>query len=185
MFSSSISEESYTVSPSLYRTKESNHRMQSGQEQETLGSGKQASLEGGWAGMRGRIEDVRRGEKGIEEGLWLTWIPATGEQPRQEAVISKGRRQQLAGQPSQYELVAITSSGKYYRIAVADPSVGRATKAQEGGSTVLDMYKEDATAGGSSSVVTPQDEPGAPSDDGSMCSLLDYQRFGMRDDWID
>lgn len=168
----------------------SNAREQADEEDPIMGSGKQTiSLEGGWAGMRGRIDDVRRGEKGIEEGLWLDWIPISPPNDDNPILMTTSISKQGvkrppttgSGQTYPFELVAITNSGSHYRIALLDPNT-QPSKQDDGNSpssTVLNMYKED------SSTKAQTEERSKGDDAGIQCWLVDYQRFGMRDDWID
>jgi WD40 repeat protein len=72
VFSSGINSEASQIPASLYSGSSRDHM----EEDIAVNVSRQASLEGGWAGMKGRIDDVRKGEKGIEEEMWLTWIPA-------------------------------------------------------------------------------------------------------------
>lgn len=163
-----------------------------------VGPGKQTSLEGGWAGMRGRIDDVRRGERGIEEGLWLAWIPTGSHQPPSTTTSSAPKRHSTSSiQTYPFEVVAITNSGCHYRIGLADPNYGpnkqdgnsssSSSNDKSTSSTVLNMYKEDsgrASSGAGSNTAEAADEYDA-TNDGRLCWLVDYQRFGMRDDWMD
>lgn len=144
--------------------------------------GKQVSLEGGWAGMRGRIDDVRKGEKGIEEGMWLTWISAKqseqGIVPLTKESLSLGPKDKSKSQDiKSFELVVITSSGSHYRIGVAMPNQD-VQKANEKSKTVLNMYKE-----GESS--EEEKASSGSNHEKEHCWLIEYKRFGMRDDWVD
>jgi hypothetical protein len=139
--------------------------------------GRQASLEGGWAGMKGRIDDVRKGEKGIEEEMWLTWIPAQQQSTQVQSRDSASKKHNNNACP--FELVAITSSGSHYRIGVANPEV-RAPSSDK--STILDMYKEDSCSHAEHGA---EDSESNNVKEGPQCWLIEYQRFGMRDDWAD
>lgn len=184
VFSSSVAEGSRSAPLPLYNVKRQHGTGGIDGDGDILG--RQISLEGGWAGMRGRIDDVRRGEKGIEEGIWLTWIPATASAPEQESgpLASTKPMRWRGGKAVPFELVAITSSGSHYRIGVAAPSDKGPVKPPKSGTTVLDMYKEHSsssqhfTTGDKGSTTTEADQ-------GEQCWLLEYQRFGMRDEWID
>jgi hypothetical protein len=178
VFSSSLAEGSTSSPMPLYGRKG-----KQGQFGDVEGDipGKQVSLEGGWAGMRGRIDDVRKGEKGIEEGMWLTWIPATNTEQGDPAIASTKAVKRPDTQTSPFELIAITSSGSHYRIGVTAPDDGliKAPKT----TTVLDMYKEDSSS--LLSELDEKDDVGSKADHREQCWLLEYQRFGMRDEWID
>ena len=122
------------------------------------------SSEGQWAGLRDRIEDVRRGEAGIDEKVFLSWIPS-GEG---------------------YNLIAITTAGSYYRISLDSSGEEEAATASldsqrseddEDGSLVLDMYK-------SSSKRSSQREGKERTRRGAAaagCKLEEYRRFGTMD----
>ncbi|UZJ51677.1 hypothetical protein CBS101457_000997 [Exobasidium rhododendri] len=191
VFSSSNLEDSHQIPQSFY---DATRRQQSNTDtvadsDHFMASGKQTSLEGNWAGMRGRIDDVRKGERGIEEGMWLTWIPAThAEQQKQppSEIKSASIERTTSKRPTQnnescpFELIAITSSGSHYRIGVSLPKEesGGASANKSGKATVLNMYKES-----SSPRIDTEDGKVAVADDEQQCWLIEYQRFGMRDDW--
>lgn len=132
--------------------------------------------------MRGRIDDVRKGEKGIEEGMWLTWITASPNQQNEPALASTKAVKRPIDQTSSFELIAITSSGSHYRIGVARPDHGLADIPKK--TTVLDMYKEDSSSQHSLEL-DEKDSTDRKDDYREQCWLLEYQRFGMRDEWID
>jgi hypothetical protein len=181
VFSSSVAEGSRVAPLPLYSLK--GQHGAGDEDVESDASSKEVSLEGGWAGMRGRIDDVRKGEKGIEEGMWLTWIPAASafEQVTTSSSPTKSSRRR-SDKASPFELVAITSSGSYYRIGVSAPDQGP-MKLPKSATTVLDMYKEDSSS--QQSTVGDKGSASPKADQGDQCWLLEYQRFGMRDEWID
>lgn len=202
VFSSSIVEDSQRPSQPLFSTRRRDKQKVSDDHEvaPAILSGKQASLEGGWAGMKGRIDDVRRGEKGIEEGLWLTWIASDliSSEEKSDAKTAKSRPtfststtkdHRHALRSCKYELIAISSSGSHYRIGVALPRSAHSSSSpssKKTKSTVLDMYKEEKGTTRSDARNAPSDEDELGKDlDQDQCWLIEYRRFGMRDDWID
>lgn len=114
------------------------------------GAGASKSTEGAWATLKGRIEDVKRWEPALDEKIFLTWVKVGGE----------------------HHLVAMTTRGAWYRIALRYGAASAATRFDEGtgsgsGSTVLDMYKESST---------PSRAPTAST------SLEEYRTFGSGTD---
>lgn len=184
VFSSSIAEGGSRTTPfSLYGLAgNQGTEMQEEMEDKFESGGKQVSLEGGWAGMRGRIDDVRKGEKGIEEGMWLTWISAKLDEQELESVTKKpltsGQKDKIRNQDANpFELVAITSSGSHYRIGVTMPNQD-VQKGNSKSKTVLNMYKEEESS-------EENKASSGSNQDKEQSWLIEYKRFGMRDDWID
>ncbi|CDW99247.1 hypothetical protein [Sporisorium scitamineum] len=130
-------------------------------------AGTEKSMEGAWAQMRSRISDIRKGEASVEESIFLCWIveassssaPTKGsgsEKDRPRADKTRGRAaiqrsgvvddvQSTGGnRSSQYRLIALTTSGGWYKLAVTFPKVYAEEEASS--STVLDMYRRDASS---------------------------------------
>lgn len=169
------------------------------------------NLEGGWANMRGRVSDIRRGERSIEEAIWLTWVPA---RPASSSIDPSegGVRSSYAKKPAPsskvpsgwdepsvpptgtlpFHLVALTNSGGQYRLAVstlrptsaqhqtATPTVSQPSLANDSAPTVLDMYRKDASSKHGAATSSS-----ASQADGGSCWLVEYSRFGQRDEWLD
>lgn len=152
--------------------------------------------------MRGRMSDIRRGERSIPESIWLTFISADSPSmsKRSKDDVKDRKRARNTGDDaandfkprvvsqslSAFHLLAATNSGGLYRIAVVDSnkselsssnhqssSAGRTSKAD----TVLNMYKTDERPGGSSS-------SSARSDHQHSCRLIEHVRISTsEDDW--
>ncbi|PWN53380.1 hypothetical protein IE53DRAFT_404654 [Violaceomyces palustris] len=162
-------------------------------------AGVQPSTEGAWATMKGRIEDVRRGEVGVDEGIFLGWITlpledlVDGEVPgnkgtRDPSKVGPGRvreerkdeeqeqeavRVRTRGSKDRNRLIVLTTSGGWYRLALDE--------IEGDGDTVLRMYKEDSSSGGLSDKSTrtkaARDRKGTVG-----CTLEEYRRFGGNED---
>ncbi|MCO5613720.1 hypothetical protein L7F22_067998 [Adiantum nelumboides] len=131
------------------------------------------NLEGGWAHMRGRVNDIRKGERTIQEGIWLDWVFA---------------KQFSEKEDENFQLIAITSSGGLYRIAIstkrsANPSNTTSDNDRQdssstaSSSTILDMYRSDTSDSLSKSSIDAADI--------GSCTLVEHFRFGKRDEWLE
>ena len=122
-----------------------------------VGSAK--STDGAWAAMKGRLGDIRKGEPGVDERVFLCWV-RTGE-----GKMNGGRDR------SGLRLIVITTSGAWYKLAL---TTGGSDAGEEedktSGSTVLDMYREDAR------------QTSASSRRGIGCRLEEYRQFSERGD---
>lgn len=131
------------------------------------------NLEGGWAQMRGRVNDIRKGERTIQEGIWLDWVYAKQFSNEKE--------------DENFHLIAITSSGGLYRLAIStkrpatNPSTNSENEKQDASiassSTILDMYRSDTSH-------SSKNSPNDAADIGS-CTLVEHFRFGKRDEWLE
>lgn len=138
------------------------------------GAGAARSTEGAWASLRGRIEDIRRWEPGLDEKVFLTWVNASSRaEPSIEALPA-----------SAYHLVALTTSGSWYRIALVNDLKQSTKKGSDTGegSSVLDMYKNDSRAGDGGGN-RPQANENVPSQ--PFARLEEYQtlRAKPEDNW--
>lgn len=132
--------------------------------------GTEKSTEGAWAQMRSRISDLRKGEASVEESIFLCWIlearssstrlavPTTSQgagadkdrslkdEPRSRVTSSKFDHNAEVAQTDhqQHRLIALTTSGGWYKLAVSLPDVKAETGASS--STVLDMYRRDSSS---------------------------------------
>lgn len=107
--------------------------------------GTEKSTEGAWAQMRGRVGDIRKGEAGVDETIFLCWIieaapPAVPNKMQRSASGSKsapavGEHDNKPTPENRLCLLALTTSGGWYKIALDAPSES---------STVLNMYRNDA-----------------------------------------
>lgn len=158
------------------------------------GAGVTRSMEGNWVALKGRIEDVRRGEVGKEEEIFLTWVHA-GKPLLSSALAksegrSKAKRGETAvetqggeGKETNFHLVAITTSGGWYRIAF-DPSPMPSANDTMGSSTVLDMYRDDHRA--SSQVESEAAHEGSTMvTQEKRCWLVEQRRFALGGEWSD
>lgn len=158
------------------------------------GAGVTRSMEGNWVALKGRIEDVRRGEVGKEEEIFLTWVPAGKPLLSSALAKSEGRSkakrgeaaietQGLEGKETRFHLVAITTSGGWYRIAF-DPSPTPSTNDTMGSSTVLDMYRDDHRS--SSQVDSEAAHEGSTmATQEKRCWLVEQRRFALGGEWSD
>ncbi|PWN35864.1 uncharacterized protein FA14DRAFT_189798 [Meira miltonrushii] len=132
------------------------------------------NLEGGWAHMRGRVNDIRKGERTIQEGIWLDWVRAkqSSEEKEQE--------------DEDFQLIAITSSGGLYRLAIStkrpvNPNTTSEHERQDSSnassSTILDMYRSDTS--------DSSKNPSTDAADIGSCRLVQHFRFGKRDEWLE
>ncbi|KAK0562388.1 Phosphatidylinositol 3,5-bisphosphate-binding protein [Tilletia horrida] len=80
---------------------------------EAIAGGSARSTEGGWAAMRARIEDVRRGEAQLDEKIFLTWTRARMG-PRGPSSSAPAP----ASASARYELIALTTGGSWYRVGL-------------------------------------------------------------------
>ncbi|KAN0062842.1 Phosphatidylinositol 3,5-bisphosphate-binding protein [Thecaphora frezii] len=148
--------------------------------------GTEKSTDGAWAAMKGRLEDIRKGEPGVDEKIFLCWVvlpeeagaakPATGapasvkaERVRSGAASRAARdgsgRSSAAPSPAgvdreRFRLILLTTSGAWYKLALVQASEGGADGAND----------EAASPAASSSSASA---PGASSN-GSM--VLDMYR---------
>lgn len=131
-------------------------------------TGTDRSTEGAWAQMRSRIGDIRKGEPSVEEDIFLCWVveantsterftippervatgdlPSRSSKPRDRAAFDRSGHTVDATSTvaEQLRLIALTTSGGWYKLAVTLPSMQPETDAS--GSTVLDMYRRDASS---------------------------------------
>ncbi|KAJ9475453.1 Autophagy-related protein 21 [Pseudozyma hubeiensis] len=156
-------------------------------------TGTDRSTEGAWAQMRSRIGDIRKGEPSVEESIFLCWVveastatdrstnPLKGVMTRDLPSLSSKSRDRAAFDrlghtvdatltvAEQLRLIALTTSGGWYKLAVTLPSMQSEKDAS--GSTVLDMYRRDA---GSNSKETNALE----------CHLVEYRPMAaLLDGW--
>ncbi|CAO1638895.1 unnamed protein product [Sympodiomycopsis kandeliae] len=134
------------------------------------------STEGAWATLRGRIEDIRRWEPALDERIFLTWVTLPSKEDQASTCT------QNDSSPRPYHLIALTSSGSWYRISLTDRSSSGTDGAPRRGpnearGTVLDMYKgqqqlDDRGASQNQSKI---------SKDGT--TLEEYQVLNLKDDW--
>lgn len=105
--------------------------------------------------MRGRVGDIRKGEAGIDETIFLCWIveaamstkttsdktqrPASGSSRSKTATASFSAIEPdtVPTEENQLRLLALTTSGGWYKIALDLPEASET-------STVLNMYRNDA-----------------------------------------
>ncbi|KAF6767050.1 WD40 repeat [Kalmanozyma brasiliensis GHG001] len=127
-------------------------------------TGTEKSTEGAWAQMRSRISDIRKGEASVDESVFLCWV-AEGSDPSvlEPSLLDKGskaakdrsRSTQKPGytsdtsidrnnSPARHHLIALTTSGGWYKLAVTLPQAEAEDTVS--GSTVLDMYRRDASS---------------------------------------
>ncbi|GAC95309.1 hypothetical protein PHSY_002884 [Pseudozyma hubeiensis SY62] len=131
-------------------------------------TGTDKSTEGAWAQMRSRIGDIRKGEPSVEESIFLCWVieaststdrstnppkrfatgdlPARSSKPRSRAESDRSGHivDATSTVAEQLRLIALTTSGGWYKLAVLLPNMQPETDAS--GSTVLDMYRRDASS---------------------------------------
>ncbi|KAK0556680.1 Phosphatidylinositol 3,5-bisphosphate-binding protein [Tilletia horrida] len=184
--------------PGSTASSEAKRRVQ--QPVEAMSGGSARSTEGGWAAMRARIEDVRRGEAGLDEKIFLTWTRsrAEGESARESEV----RPPAAADGRSRYELIALTTGGGWYRLGLPDPhrkpepmlqDIGNGAtthlqapaRPQRAGSSISDQRagrgELDSAIGANQQAL--EDRELEKSGMISGCTLLEYRRFGQRDEW--
>lgn len=166
--------------------------------------GTEKSTEGAWAQMRSRISDIRKGEASVDEKIFLCWIveasassgstsPLASKSARADAQRSrveqadKSRTRASAtlsdepdlheadGDPRhRYRLIAVTTSGGWYKLAITIPKASEEDSVK--GSTVLDMYRQDASA---SSKWANKDKANAME-----CRLLEFRPMvALLDGW--
>lgn len=128
------------------------------------------NLEGGWAHMRGRVSDIRKGERTIQEGIWLNWVCA------------KRSSEQKENEDEDFQLIAITSSGGFYRLAIntkrpVSLNTTFENEIQDSSSTILDMYRSDTS--------DSFKNPSMDAADIGSCKLVEHFRFGKRDEWLE
>ncbi|PWZ03867.1 hypothetical protein BCV70DRAFT_198055 [Testicularia cyperi] len=166
--------------------------------------GTEKSTDGAWAHMRSRISDIRKGEAGVDEGIFLSWITEPGSEYRPEQLpyaqekrdssrrASMGKQKALDTSPldthdqhaqSRFRLLALTTSGGWYKLAL-EPKVDPTQVAEMTGSTVLDMYRSE------SSHATPPPTSSLKEDDSRVnrtpyeCRLVEYRPILTSiDDW--
>lgn len=165
------------------------------------GAGVTRSMEGNWVALKGRIEDVRRGEVGKEEEIFLTWVHASQPAITSAQIRSHGKRTEdtvhiektgrdLKG--ADFHLIAITSSGGWYRVAF-DPSPppgssssssssSSATKGNLSSSTVLDMYRDDHRSSSQDISENLREDPSLTANQ-KRCWLVEQHRFALGGDW--
>ncbi|PWN26396.1 hypothetical protein BDZ90DRAFT_280439 [Jaminaea rosea] len=152
------------------------------------GGGAAKSTEGAWAHLKGRVEDVRRGESALDERVFLTWVEASASASASASAFASaststtGRSEQERPKVKDYHLVAMTTRGAWYRIAlrhsdaVSAAAQGHADEGSWSGakaSTVLDMYKES-----SSTATQPQSQSQRRSVPAASATLEEYRTFG-------
>lgn len=103
------------------------------------GSSSKKTTEGAWANMRGRIKDLKKGEVGSDEKLWLNWCEAGTKDLDQDAKRKtpkeSGKKAGFKDEESEmtsndeggkgeekYHLIAVTSSGGWYRVSIDENS---------------------------------------------------------------
>ncbi|SPO30005.1 related to HSV2 - Phosphatidylinositol 3,5-bisphosphate-binding protein [Ustilago trichophora] len=134
--------------------------------------GTEKSTEGAWAQMRSRISDIRKGEASVDEKIFLCWIvegtsssdPLATKGSRQGGQQSRADKARARPPPSsadatgqvsdalpadcdprdRFRLIAVTTSGGWYKLATTLPRTG--AEGDVSGSTVLDMYRRDASS---------------------------------------
>ncbi|PWN19149.1 hypothetical protein BCV69DRAFT_294769 [Microstroma glucosiphilum] len=144
------------------------------------GAGASRSTEGAWATLKGRIEDIRRWEPALDERVFLSWVwvpdpvqadaklsakPTTHKgrdhriSPSAGAEVRTGGAQSPSMPPrpapkGQYQLIALTTSGGWYRISLQDQGQGQgqagSSAAEDAGDTVLNMYRQSSSSSSSS-----------------------------------
>lgn len=167
--------------------------------------GTEKSTEGAWAQMRSRIRDIRKGEASVDEKIFLCWIvEGTSSSDPPSPMATKGSRQ--GGQQSRadkararhppssadatghvsdalpadcdprdrFRLIAVTTSGGWYKLAATLPRTG--AEGEVSGSTVLDMYRRDAS---------PQSKrSGSDNANALKCRLVEYRPMvALLDGW--
>ncbi|CAO1614526.1 unnamed protein product [Parajaminaea phylloscopi] len=137
------------------------------------GAGASRSTDGAWATLKGRVEDIRRWEPGLDEKVFLTWVQA----PAPDSDVASEPANFAA---ARYHLVALTTSGSWYRIALRSPDSGSGSSAKGANSheSVLNMYKEESDA--RSGKVGRDHSPVGPS-----AHLEEFRTFGhqQEDSW--
>lgn len=126
------------------------------------GAGVAKSLEGAWATMKGRLEDIRRWEPALDEQVFLTWVRAPS----------------AAGSTASpaYHLISLTTLGAWYRISFDRDAGISSTDVETSGSTVLDMYRTDSRSSGKE-----RQSLSTGNKDGT--TLVEYGTFGAKDEW--
>lgn len=161
-------------------------------------AGTEKSTEGAWAQMRSRINDIRKGEASVDEKVFLCWIveaitsgeaasstafkgtkgdPHRSRTSNSQTRTSETTKQQAgteADDCSRYRLIAVTTSGGWYKLGFTLPRI--AAEKDVTGSTVLDMYRRDASS---------KSKGGAADKSNSMeCHLLEYRPMvALLDGW--
>ena len=176
--------------------------MDSGSTAPSAPIGTEKSTEGAWAQMRSRIRDIRKGEASVEEKIFLCWIveagpasdaPSTTKGSRTETRQSHAAKTQSQTAPSSgqvpsgkggahshgrdsqhcYHLIAVTTSGGWYKLAVAWPK--DSSEEEVSGSTVLDMYRRDAS---------PRSERAGEKSKAMECRLVEFRpMIALLDGW--
>lgn len=163
------------------------------------------TTEGSWANMRGRIKDLRKGEIGIDEKVWLNWCRSEigrnlEVEDERSSSEKKDRKSTSEEETEEFHLIAITSSGGWYRISIdsekkqnleqekrsSDTRKRNASSSSHSstGSVVLDMYREDTASASSSSPKESSAERRKEKErkDGG-CTLVEYRKIGELDGW--
>lgn len=126
------------------------------------------STEGAWATLKGRVEDIMRWEPALDERIFLTWVSAPTEISDEVASSSN------VPPASPYHLVALTSSGSWYRVSLTGKDANSGDDA--GDETVVDMYKGSQSNDTKRSAVDKK-----PNRDGT--NLEEFQTLRLRDEW--
>jgi len=166
-------------------------------------SGTDKSTDGAWAQMRSRISDIRRGEASVDEKIFLCWILESSPPPnpvlstaskgaRRENQRSRDARTRSSASHSatelhesgsmqaecdpryRYRLIALTTSGGWYKLAVTLPQ--SSTESEVNGSTVLDMYRRDA--------LSPSNRSSSDKPPSLECRLVEFRPMAaLLDGW--
>lgn len=139
--------------------------------------GVRRSTEGAWATLKGRIEDIKKWEPALDERIFLTWVAVP---------VKEGEASTQAPSTASYHLIALTSSGSWYRISLTgedevDDENRVQSQDQEGGDTVLGMYKEGRGGKGGPSNSISESSKAGKSQDGTV--LEEYHVLGKDDEW--
>ncbi|KAE8260929.1 hypothetical protein A4X13_0g56 [Tilletia indica] len=184
---------------------------------EAITGGSARSTEGGWAAMRARFDDIRHGEAGLDEKIFLTWTRARTQpsQPSSEAAATTT----TTTSSRSYELIALTTGGGWYRIGLSTNPSERmkdtnTTNTPESGThtprassdtrrvrgeedstarttttppvSIMDDDDDDGGGGGGGESARRRAEEDRELEKSGMiqgCVLLEYRRFGQRDEW--
>lgn len=166
-------------------------------------AGTEKSTEGAWAHMRSRISDLRKGEANVDEKVFLCWIvegaashnPAASTSVKApKSVSQQGRadkpKTRVVGTASElkfsttaqddprqrYRLIAVTTSGGWYKLAITLPQHAASSGDEVSGSTVLDMYRSDA------SIQSKRSK--ADKDTAMQCNLVEFRPMvALLDGW--
>ncbi|EPQ27321.1 uncharacterized protein PFL1_05243 [Pseudozyma flocculosa PF-1] len=169
--------------------------------------GTEKSTDGAWAAMKGRLEDIRKGEPGVDERIFLCWVTLP-ERNADEASSSKPRRRSTGPPPSplssssssasagtsirdlrdRFRLIVLTTSGAWYKVALQQRA--SADGDADNSSSSGDGQRHDEVNDGKVSTVLDMYREDAASGGGGGgrpskgdrhalgCKLEEYRRFG-------